>query len=52
MGCVVEKLTVSGAASVCTLQWNFHLMFRFSDPKSVLLSAKFPPFEIFVTLLS
>jgi hypothetical protein len=27
MGCVVRKLTASGAASVCTLQWNLHLMF-------------------------
>jgi hypothetical protein len=37
VGCVVGKLAVSGAASVCTSQWNPHLMFRFSDLKSVLL---------------
>jgi hypothetical protein len=36
MGSVVGKLTVSGAASVCTLQWNPHLMFCFSDPKWIL----------------
>jgi hypothetical protein len=51
-GMLMGKLTVSGAASVCTLQWNPHLMFRFSDPQVSALSAKFLPFKIFVTLLS
>jgi hypothetical protein len=49
---VAGKLMVSGAASVCTLQVKPHLMFRFQWPLVNTLSVKFPPFKMFVTLLS